>query len=262
MPLRAHLVELRHRLFLAVLGILVGAVIGWFLYTPVFQALQSPILEVAKQRDALITLNFPGLAASFDMQIKVSFFLGVLISSPWWIYQLWAFITPGLTRKERGYAFGFVGVAVPLFLTGAYLAWWALPNAVRLLTGFTPSGAANFIDAQVYLGFVMRLMLAFGLAFLLPVVMVALNFAGIGTAAMWRRSWRWAVMAAFVFAAVMTPTPDAITMLMVALPICGLYFLALLVCELHDRRVNKQRLANGLPTLDGYLPDDAPGGTA
>jgi len=262
MPLRAHLVELRHRLFLAVIGVLVGAVIGWFLYTPVFQALQSPILEVAKDRQALITLNFPGLAASFDMQIKVSFFLGVLISSPWWIYQLWAFITPGLTRKERGYAFGFVGFAVPLFLIGAYLAWWALPNAVRLLTGFTPAGAANFIDAQVYLGFVMLLMLAFGLAFLLPVVMVGLNFAGVGTAAMWRRSWRWAVMAAFVFAAVMTPTPDAITMLMVALPICGLYFLALLVCELHDRRVNKERLAKGLPTLDGHMPDDAPGGTA
>ena len=108
----------------------------------------------------------------------------------------------------------------------------------------------------------MRLMLAFGLAFLLPVIMVALNFAGIGTASMWRRSWRWAVMAAFVFAAVMTPTPDAITMLMVALPICGLYFLALLVCELHDRRVNRARLAAGLPTLDGYLPGDPPEDTA
>lgn len=262
MPLRAHLVELRHRLFLAVLGIMVGAVAGWFLYTPVFQALQRPILDVAKSRHALITLNFPGLAASFDMQIKVSFFLGVLISSPWWIYQLWAFITPGLTGKERRYAIGFVGAAVPLFLVGAYLAWWALPNAVRLLTGFTPAGAANFIDAQVYLGFVMRLMLAFGLAFLLPVIMVALNFAGIGTAAMWRRSWRWAVMLAFIFAAVMTPTPDAVTMLMVALPICGLYFLALGICVLHDRRVDRERLAAGLPTLDGYLPDDLPGGSA
>jgi len=258
MPLRAHLVELRHRLFYAVLGLLVGAVIGWFLYDPVFAALQRPIVAVAEARGSLIALNFNGLAASFDMQIKVSFFLGVLISSPWWIYQLWAFITPGLTRKERTYAFGFVGAAVPLFLAGAYLAWWALPNAVRLLTEFTPVGATNLIDAQTYLGFVMRLMLAFGLAFLLPVIMVALNFAGIGTAAMWRRSWRWAVMIAFVFAAVMTPTPDAITMLMVALPICGLYFLALLICEAHDRRVNKRRLAEGLPTLDGYMPDDAP----
>jgi sec-independent protein translocase protein TatC len=262
MPLRAHLVELRHRLFLAVIGLLVGSVIGWFLYTPVFEALQQPILDVAEARGSLITLNFAGLAASFDMQIKVSFFLGVLISSPWWIYQLWAFVTPGLTRRERGYTFAFVGAAVPLFLMGAYLAWWALPNAVRLLTEFTPEGATNIIDAQTYMSFVMRLLLAFGAAFLLPVLMVALNFAGLGSAAMWRRSWRWAVVIAFVFAAVMTPTPDAITMLMVAVPICGLYFIALGICELHDRRVNKRRLAEGLPTLDGRMPGDAPGGTA
>lgn len=262
MPLRAHLVELRHRLFLAVLGLFVGAVIGWFLYDPVFAALQQPVQDVASRRGELITLNFSGLATALDMQIKVSFFLGVLISSPWWIYQLWAFVTPGLTSRERRYAFGFVGAAVPLFLAGAALAWWALPNAVRLLIEFTPAGASNITDAQTYLSFVMRLVLAFGLAFLLPVLMVALNFAGIGSAAMWRRSWRWAVMVAFVFAAVMTPTPDAITMLMVALPICGLYFLALFVCELHDRRVNKARLAQGLPTLDGYLPDDAAGGAA
>jgi len=260
MPLRAHLVELRHRLFLALLGLLVGAIIGWFLYDPVFDALQQPVADVRNSRGALVTLNFAGLAAALDMQVKVSFFLGVLISSPWWIYQLWAFVTPGLTRRERGYAYGFVAVAVPLFLAGAALAWWALPNAVRLLTDFIPENATGIVDAQTYLSFVMRLVLAFGLAFLLPVLMVGLNFAGVGSAAMWRRSWRWAVLVAFVFAAVMTPTPDALTMLMVALPICGLYFVALGVCELHDRRVNKRRLAAGLPTLDGVLPDDAASG--
>ncbi|WP_028046362.1 twin-arginine translocase subunit TatC [Cellulomonas sp. URHE0023] len=262
MPLRAHLVELRHRLFLAVLGLLVGAVIGWFLYTPVFEALQQPVNDVAAERGELITLNFAGLATALDMQVKVAFFLGVLISSPWWIYQLWAFVTPGLTRKERGYAYAFVGAAVPLFLAGAALAWWALPNAVRLLIDFTPQGATNITDAQTYLSFVMRLVLAFGLAFLLPVLMVALNFAGLVSAGAWRRGWRWAILVAFVFAAVMTPTPDAITMIMVALPICGLYFVALGVCALHDRRVNKRRLAEGLPTLDGYLPDEATGETA
>jgi sec-independent protein translocase protein TatC len=99
-------------------------------------------------------------------------------------------------------------------------------------------------------------MLAFGLSFLLPVVMVALNFAGIGRAATWRKGWRWAVMIAFVFAAVMTPTPDAITMIAVALPICVLYFAALGVCVLHDRRVDQARLAAGLPRLDGTTADE------
>jgi sec-independent protein translocase protein TatC len=261
MPLRAHLIELRKRLFLAALGLVVGGVVGWLIYDPVFSALQQPLLRAGAARHGIVALNFSGVATSFDMKIKVSLFLGVLVTSPWWIYQLWAFITPGLTRKERLYAVSFLGVSVPLFLTGAYLAWWALPNAVTLLTQFTPSQAVNYIDAQTYLSFVMRLILAFGLAFLLPVVMVGVNFAGLVQARTWATGWRWAVMLAFVFAAVMTPTPDAITMIALALPICALYFTALGICTLHDRRVNRDRLAQGLPRLDGTLPDpeNAPG---
>ena len=256
MPLRAHLVELRRRVFLAALGVVVGAVVGWFLYEPVFTALQQPIVSVAEERGTLIGLNFTSMASSFDMQVKVSFFLGVFLSSPWWLYQFWAFVTPGLTRRERLYAVGFVAVAVPLFLAGAFVAWWVLPNAVHLFTAFTPTGAANLIDAQTYLGFVMRIMIAFGIAFLLPVVMVALNFAGIGTAAAWRKGWRWAVLLSFVFAAIITPTPDAVTMLAVAVPMCALYFVALGVCILHDRRVDRRRVAAGLPRLDGTMADE------
>ncbi len=256
MPLRAHLVELRKRFFLAALGLVAGAVVGWFLYDPVFELLQQPLQDVAAKRDTLVALNFAGVATSFDVKVKVSLFLGVLVSSPWWLYQLWAFITPGLTTKERRYAVGFLAAAVPLFLAGAFLAWWALPNAVSLLTDFIPDGAFNLIDAQTYLSFVMRLILAFGLAFLLPIVMVALNFAGIGTARTWAKGWRWAVLVAFVFAAVMTPTPDALTMIVVAVPICLLYFAAVGVCMLHDRRVDRRRVAAGLPRLDGTMPGD------
>jgi sec-independent protein translocase protein TatC len=258
MPLRAHLLELRHRLFLAALGLVVGAVVGWFVYEPMFELLQQPLQDVANERGTVVAINFAGVATSFDMKIKVSLFLGVFPSSPWWLYQLWAFVTPGLTRSERRYAVGFLAAAVPLFLAGAALAFWALPNAVRLLTEFTPDGATNLIDAQTYLSFVMRLLLAFGLAFLLPVLMVALNFAGVGRAEMWRRGWRWAIVIAFTFAAVMTPTPDALTMIVVAAPMCGLYFVALGVCELHDRRLNRRRVAAGLPRLDGTMPEPPP----
>ncbi|AEE46082.1 twin-arginine translocase subunit TatC [Cellulomonas fimi] len=258
MPLRAHLLELRKRLFLASIGVVVGAVVAWVFYDQVFAAIQRPLEMASRTRDDLVTLNFAGVAAPFDMQVKVALFLGVIVSSPWWLYQLWAFITPGLTRRERGYAFGFLGAAVPLFLGGAVLAWWVLPHAVQLLIEFTPAGATNLVDAQTYLGFVMRVMLVFGIAFLLPVVMVALNFAGLGTAATWRKGWRWAVMIAFTFAAVATPTPDAITMIAVAIPICLLYAGALGVCVLHDRRVDRRRVAEGLPRLDGTFPDEAP----
>ncbi|WP_090031006.1 twin-arginine translocase subunit TatC [Cellulomonas marina] len=260
MPLRAHLRELRRRVVLAALGLVVGAVVGWFLYEPVIQLLSAPLNQAAEARGGLVILNYAGVATSVDVAVKVSLFLGVLLSSPWWIYQLWAFVTPGLTRTEKRYAIGFVAAAVPLFLAGAATAAWALPNAVRILTDFTPDGAGNVIDAQLYLSFVMRLILAFGLAFLLPVVLTGLNLANLLQGRSMLKGWRWAIMLAFTFSAVMTPTPDAITMIVLALPICGLYFAAVGLALLHDRRVDRRRLAEGLPRLDGTVPDEVPAG--
>lgn len=240
MSLRDHLVELRRRLTWAAAGLAVGAVAGWFVSGWAMNQLLAPIVAASAEQPAIIAANFAGVAAAFDMRLKVALFLGALISSPWWIYQLWAFVTPGLTRRERLYAVGFVAAAVPLFLLGAAAAWLVIPHAVLLFTGFLPAGATNLIDAQTWLAFVMRFVLAFGLAFLLPVLMVALDFAGVVRATTWRKGWRWAVMIAFLFAAVMTPTPDAISMLLVALPICALYFVALGVCEIHDRRAARR----------------------
>ncbi|MGO1295256.1 MAG: twin-arginine translocase subunit TatC, partial [Cellulosimicrobium funkei] len=97
MPLREHLVEIRKRLFLAAIGIVLGAVVGWIVYEPVLQALQQPLVDAAERRNVLTGLNFEGVATAIDMKVKVSLFLGVLLSSPWWLYQLFAFITPGLT---------------------------------------------------------------------------------------------------------------------------------------------------------------------
>ncbi|MCM3535488.1 twin-arginine translocase subunit TatC [Cellulosimicrobium funkei] len=243
MPLREHLVEIRKRLFLAAIGIVLGAVVGWIVYEPVLQALQQPLVDAAERRNVLTGLNFEGVATAIDMKVKVSLFLGVLLSSPWWLYQLFAFITPGLTSKEKRYAFGFIGAAVPLFLAGVALAWVTLPRAVALLNEFVPDGSANLINAQMYLGFVMRLMLAFGIAFLVPVIMVALNTMGVVRAATWLAGWRWAVLISFLFAAIMTPTPDVLTMFCVALPICALYFLAYGISVLHDRRVDQRDAA-------------------
>ncbi|MCK9793604.1 twin-arginine translocase subunit TatC [Isoptericola sp. 4D.3] len=243
MPLREHLLELRKRLFLAACGLVAGAVVGWVLYEPLLAALQSPLETAAQEQGKTIALNFTGMASALDMKVKVSLFLGVIVTCPWWLYQLWAFVTPGLTRREKGYAYGFLGAAVPLFLGGAALAWWVLPHAVDILAGFVPDGAVNFTDAQGYLSFVMRLVLAFGIAFVSPVLLVGLNLAGLLRHEALAKGWRWAVLVAFVFAAVMTPTPDALTMIFVALPICVLYFGALGLCVLHDRRVDKRRVA-------------------
>lgn len=242
MPLREHLRELRTRVLLAVVGVVVGAVVGWVFYDRIFDALQRPFTE--GPAGGLVALNFDGVAAPLDMRLKVSLFVGVLVSSPWWIFQLWAFITPGLTRRERWWALGFVGVGVPLFLAGAAVAWWVLPQAVAILRDFTPADAANLVSAQVYLGFVMRMVLAFGLAFLLPLVMVVLDLTGVVTARTWWAGWRWAVLGAAVIGAVATPTGDAISMFALAVPVCALYFAAAGVCTVLDRR-RERRLAAG-----------------
>lgn len=235
MPLWEHFREARRRTFLAALGIAVGAILGWVMYDVVFTALQAPI-EAVNDAGRTAALNFEGVATSFDIRLRVALFVGVLVASPWWLYQGWAFVTPGLTRKERRLALAFFGAAVPLFLAGATVAWTFLPHAVGLLTEFTPSGAVNFINASVYLGFVMQLILAFGLAFLLPLVMVALTALGLVRARTWIKGWRWAMLLVFTFAAIATPTPDAISMILLALPICALYFGAVGVCVALDKR--------------------------
>lgn len=236
MPLREHIRELRTRLLLAAAGVLLGGIGGWVFYPEVFAVLQAPITEYAAERGALIALNFSGVATPLDLQLKLALFVGVIVTSPWWLYQFWAYVTPGLTRRERWYTLGFLGAGVPLFLAGGALAWWVLPKAVHLLVGLTPQDAVNVIDAQTYLGFVMRMVLAFGIAFLLPVAMVALTLAGVVTGRTWWGGWRWAVLASFVFAAVATPTGDAVSMFALGLPICGLYFAAVAVCAIIDRR--------------------------
>lgn len=244
MALAEHLRELRRRLIFAVAGILVGAIVGWIFYTPVFATLQRPILLLQEQRPELVSLNFQGVGSPFDLRLRISLFVGVLLTSPWWIYQVFAFITPGLNRKEKQYTFGFLGAAVPLFLTGALLAWSVLPRALQvLIADFTPEGTSNLLNVDTYVRFVIQIVLAFGIAFLLPLVMVALNFMGVVSGATWLRGWRWAIVAIFTFCAFATPNPEPTAMIFMALPIIGLYFLAVLISHLRDRRVSARRAA-------------------
>lgn len=239
MPLREHLTELRNRLLLSLAGIVVGAVIGWFLFSPTFEALQRPLLDVAERQNALVSVNFSGLATALDMRFKVAFFLGLILSSPWWLYQLWAYVAPGLTGKEKRYTVGFVAAAVPLFLGGIAAGWYIFPHAVEILASFRPDGTQQLLDAELYLTFAMRLLVAFGLAFVFPVVMVALTWVGIVPWTAWLKAWRWAVLLIFVFAAAMTPTPDAITMMVMAIPMCALYFGAIGIGALRAKQVAK-----------------------
>ncbi|MEY4060425.1 MAG: hypothetical protein RIQ31_87 [Actinomycetota bacterium] len=240
MNLGGHLKELRKRLFWSALFILAGTVFGWFIFEPVFQILQQPVLEVAKTRGVNATLNIGTVAGAFDLQLQVSIFLGVLITSPIWLFNLWAFITPGLKKRERRFTLGFLFSAIPLFGAGVALAWVSLPSFVSTLIGFTPTGAANVISANEYILFTIRILLVFGIAFVLPVVLVLLNFAGLITTQNILKSWRIAVFIIAVVAALATPTADPMSMFLVMVPLLVLYFLAAGVTWFNDRRRAKK----------------------
>lgn len=252
MSLSGHLKELRNRLFWSALFIIGGSVAGWFMFDFVFNELQRPIVELASKPGSNVTINFPTVVSAFDVRLQVSIFLGILMSAPVWLYNLWAFITPGLKKREKRYTIGFVIASVPLFIGGTALAWSSLPTFVVVLVGFTPDGAANVINASEYILFTIRILLVFGLAFVLPVALVMLNFAGVITAENIIKSWRMAVFISAVVGAIATPVAEPMAMFLLMIPLLILYFLAAGVAFLHDKRVAKK-----LAALELANPQDA-----
>jgi len=236
MSLGDHLRELRRRFLVAAAAIAVGSVVGWVEYDWLFTQIMAPLRKLAAERHGLVNINFGGITQPFTVQLQVAMFVGVIVASPVWLYQVWGFIVPGLTKREKRTSAAFIAAAVPLFLGGCLLATQVVPKAVEVLLGFTPQGAANLPDAALYLTFVTRFILAFGLAFLLPVFLVGLNVAHILPARIMLKGWRIAVILIFVFAAMMTPTPDAWTMLALAVPMVALFYAAVGVATLLDRR--------------------------
>ncbi|GAA1338802.1 twin-arginine translocase subunit TatC [Arthrobacter roseus] len=236
MALKEHLKELRNRLFKCALAVVIGSIAGFFLYNPVMQELAQPIEEINNNTGRDATLNFDGVASAFDFMIQIAVFIGLILASPVWLYQLWAFVTPGLKRKERRIALSFLAVAVPLFLAGIGLAWLVFPTAIETLTGFTPEGFSNFISVTVFVPFFLKLSLAFGIAFLLPVVLFGLNMLGILSGRQILKSWRITVFLVCVFAAMAAPGADAMSMFYLAVPLLALFFVAIGLCVLNDKR--------------------------
>lgn len=240
MSLRGHLGELRKRLFWSALFFAVATVIGWYLFDPVFEALQRPVVELAKAKGINATINFNSVVSAFDLRMQISMFLGLIISSPFWLWNLWAFIRPGLKKNERRYSLAFLLSAFPLFIAGCGLAWYALPTFVKALLAFTPAGSANIISASDYILFSLRILLVFGIAFVLPVVLVLLNFLGILSAISIRKSWRIAIFLSALLAAMATPTADPMSMFFLMVPTIALFYLAVGITSLRDKAQSRK----------------------
>ncbi|WP_071659448.1 twin-arginine translocase subunit TatC [Streptomyces humi] len=257
MPLADHLRELRNRLAKAMLAIIVITVVAAFFYNNIIDFLTKPILEsvgcahtfsemnktTGDEQCAQITIN--GLLAPFTLALQVSLMAGVVFASPVWLYQLWAFVAPGLHRHEKKYAYAFVGTGVPLFFAGAFFAYKVLPTTAKVLIGFTPHGVSNLLPLDDLLQLVTRMVIVFGLSFELPLLLVMLNLTGIITGKRMLGWWRAMILGITVFAAVATPSTDPLSMLALAGPIWVLYFGAVAFSLLNDRR-KRRRDEDGL----------------
>ncbi len=238
MSLAEHLRELRKRLVISAVAILITAVGGFFLAPFVIDALRVPINAIAEERNAEII--YTTVTGAFDLRLAIAITIAIVAASPVWLYQLFAFLVPGLTSKEKRYTFGFFFTAVPLFFAGAAAGWFVFPHMVELLTSFSSQEDSTLLDARTYYDFVIKLVLAIGVAFVLPVFLVLLNFVGVLSARSIIKGWRIAVLVIVLFTALATPAADVISMFLLAVPMVLLYFAAWGVAVLHDRRAARR----------------------
>ena len=252
MTLGAHLIELRRRLGIVGLSIVLAAVGGWFLADPVWEALSDPVMEIARERNRDADINYTSVTEAFDTKVAIALVLGIVMAAPVWLYQVWAFFVPALKRKERRYAVGFLAASVPLFFAGVTAGWLVLPNIVILLTSFAPEQSSTLLTARVYLDFALKLVIAVGVGFVLPVFLVLFNAIGVLSAKAIIGGWRWAIVVISVFTALATPAADIVSMVLLAIPMIILYFIAAGIAWLNDRRVAKKtaRLAAQVQTPD------------
>ncbi|MDY6050943.1 MAG: twin-arginine translocase subunit TatC [Rothia sp. (in: high G+C Gram-positive bacteria)] len=248
MALGEHFREFRNRLIKAAVATFICAIGGFFLYEPFMEAISAPVYAINTEAGRTAALNYSTATSPFDQMVRISLYIGLVIASPVWLYQLWAFITPALYRKEKLYTLGFVFTAIPMFFLGTGLAWWVLPTAVSTLTMFSPDGATNLFTADVYVSFVVKFLLVFGIAFVLPVVLVGLNFIGLIRGKTILKSWRWVVVLVGLLAAIAAPGNDIMSMLYLMLPLLFFFFVAIGIAILNDKRRDRRnaKLVEGL----------------
>jgi len=240
MPLMDHLRELRNRVFKAAIALVLGAVLAYVLFPYLWGILKGPYCRIPQQNAIegahQCTLYVTGLFDSFFLRLKVALIGGVVVSSPVWLYQLWAFVAPGLHRREKKWAYTFVSAAFPLFALGAVLAYFTMDQGLRLLLALAPADTDAIITISSYLSYVTMMTLVFGVAFELPLLVLILNLAGVLTHERIKKWRRAIIFGVFVFAAVVTPSPDPFMMLIMAIPTIVLFEVAEVLAYLHDRR--------------------------
>jgi len=236
MPLMEHIRELRNRLLKALAAIVIGMAIGFIpaVYDRVWNFVYHPFKQATlAMHTRLIVI---GVFDPFMLRVQIAFFFGLIVTCPFWLYQIWAFIAPGLYRREKRWSYAFVGTAAPLFLAGATIAYFAMSRGLHYLLALAPSGIAVLPTVNNYLSYFEAMILGFGLAFELPLALVMLNLVGILTHERIRKWRRIMIFLVFVFAGIASPSPDPLTMLLLAVPCVLLIEVAEVIIWANDRR--------------------------
>ncbi|AEB45649.1 MULTISPECIES: twin-arginine translocase subunit TatC [Micromonospora] len=238
MTLVEHFRELRTRLFRASLAIVVGLIVGYLLAQPAFDLLAQPYCRLPGMTVDGECQQFLMLAPAdgFILKLKLALWIGLIVGAPVWLFQLWAFIAPGLHRHERKWAYVFVTIAAPLFAAGAVLAYFVVDKGLAFLMEAGVTGTDQQLEVTRYISFVTTMILLFGVAFEFPLTLLMLNFTGVVSAKRLLSWWRVVVFICFAFAAVATPDPGPFGMTLLALCLSLLYFIAVGVAFLNDRR--------------------------
>jgi len=256
MTLIAHLRELRNRVGLALLFVLIAtAVAFWWYEHGLGDFIRAPYCNLPSDlryndSDGTCGLLVTNVFGGALIRLKIAFIAGIVLSAPFWLYQIWAFITPGLKKNEKRYGISFVGVSSLLFALGAALAYISLSAGLRLLLGLAGDGVVVALTAEDYIGFVISLLLAFGVSFELPLIAMVLNLVGVLSHAALSAARRWIYFLTIVFAAFITPTQDPFTMLLMAGPMCVLFEITIQIARVVDKRRGRRAVDEGLAGLD------------
>jgi sec-independent protein translocase protein TatC len=237
MALSDHFRELRARLIRSVLLLAILFFVALFFYDQLFNLVMHPYNDARDQlgESTQTTAYVQGATGPLLLQMKLSGVAALVVASPYWLYQLWAFVVPGLHPKEKRYTRMFAAVAGPLFIIGTAVGYFVLPKGLAVLIGFTPANVQNLVEFDAYFSFFVRMLLVFGIAFEIPLFVVLLNLAGIVSGKQLGKARPWIVIGTMVFAAVATPSTDPFSMLMLAVPMLILFALSEIIARTVDR---------------------------
>jgi len=237
MALSDHLRELRSRLLRAALVLVVVFIVALFFYDELLRLVLGPYQDAVAQlgQDVDSSAYISGAGGPLLLQLKLSGVAAVVLSSPYWLYQIWGFIMPGLHASERKWSMVFAAVAGPLFFLGVAVGYYVLPKGLEVLIGFTPDALQNLVEFGEYFSFLTRMLLVFGIGFEIPLFVVMLNLAGVVSGAAIGRHRPWIIIGTAVFAAVATPSTDPFGMLMLCIPMLVLFALAEIIARTLDR---------------------------